>query len=432
MRRTFALLLFLFIGLALLWSCQKEIVDSQITATPATGGTGGGTTTTPTAPGWSFTGPSSAAYRGCIDTAFYETIGAIKTLEIDGVDSAANEFSILLVSPTGTFAAATYTPLQGAQMVFTKASGQAYASTLPTSFSLQVTSISDTLITATFTAALTDALGTGSFAVANGKLRALIGKHNSCANTTAGGGSGGGGGSTNGVFSLTDAAGSCFNADLQGSYRKNTPLTAANKAILNVNVSATGPWSLSTATINGFKFSGSGSFGFTGPQTITLQAAGTPTAFGTSVFPLNSGSSSCSLPVPVDTLAAAPCSPTNNSVSFSTAGIGNFTVSNTTTTAGGSTYKIVGNGSGGDISLEFMGTAQPVAGVYRIQPTNNVAGDVVVSIVASSIFWQAAAGSVYVSVVNGKVVATFCSVSFSGSLGGPGFTTLATAKITER
>jgi hypothetical protein len=136
----------------------------------------------------------------------------------------------------------------------------------------------------------------------------------------------------------------------------------------------------------------------------------------------------------VDSIGAPPCNPTNNTVTFSTAGIGPISLYSTTTVTGGGSYQIVGNGQGGDITLEFAGTTQPKPGVYTIQGQAGsfLSGDVRVSLVSSSIYWQSNTGKVYVSIVNGKVVATFCSVSFSGSLGGPTYTTLASGKLTEK
>ena len=83
--------------------------------------------------------------------------------------------------------------------------------------------------------------------------------------------------------------------------------------------------------------------------------------------------------------------------------------------------------------MEFAVPVQPAPGLYHIQSVAGTfdPGDVRVSFVNSSIYWQSNTGDVYVTVANGKVTAVFCNVSFSGSLGGPSYTTIVSAKITE-
>ncbi len=78
------------------------------------------------------------------------------------------------------------------------------------------------------------------------------------------------------VFSLTDGAGNCYTPAVQGLYVAGTQLTAANKAIIQVNVTKTGTFSISTSNLNGYKFIASGTFSTTGLQSLTLQGFGTP------------------------------------------------------------------------------------------------------------------------------------------------------------
>src|SRR5438128_1860446 len=125
MRTLFVGFLMLLLTLGVLWSCQKEI--SYDPSNPAgtgngngSGGSGGGGSTS--ALGWSFTGPSSANYKGCIDTAFYSAIGTAKSLTIDGTDSAGDFFSVVLFALNGSFSTTTYTPAGGSQMTFSKSS----------------------------------------------------------------------------------------------------------------------------------------------------------------------------------------------------------------------------------------------------------------------------------------------------------------------
>jgi len=87
---------------------------------------------------------------------------------------------------------------------------------------------------------------------------------------------------------------SCGTAQFNGAYVKNKPLDATNTVTFNVNVSdisTGGTWAVSSNTVNGISFSGSGTFLTTGPQTVTLKGMGTPTGTDpiTLTFTTNSG-----------------------------------------------------------------------------------------------------------------------------------------------
>ena len=420
-------ILILVLTFLALISCQKETSVEQGNNNGNPGGGGGSAAGTP---GWSFTGPNNANYGGCIDTAYYEIMSGIKTLNIDAFDTADNALSISLISLTGNITAGSYAAPQNAMLMVTTAAGDTYMSTTAGSFTMQLTTVNDTLVTGTFTASLSDPVSGGTFVVTNGKIKALIGKHNTCG--TASGGGGGGGGTGNAVFNLMGSPGTCSSPNIEGSYYKNTALGATHKVTLDVNVTTAGNWNVSTNTVNGFKFSGSGNFPNTGSQSITLEATGTPVATGTTTFPVSTGTSNCSFAITVDSLGA-PCSPTNNSANFSVAGIGPISFYGNSTTVSGGSYKIVANGIGGDLTMEFAGLTQPAPGIYNIQPMSGSfsTGDVRVTMVATSIYWQSNTGSLYVTVSNGKLITTFCNVSFSGTLGGPTYTTLASAKVTQ-
>ena len=416
--------LILFLAFLAFFSCQKETSIEQGQnngSNPGGGGTAG-------SPGWSFTGSNNTNYGGCIDTAYYEILGGMKTLNIEAFDTANNVLSLTMFSLNGNLSAGTYSAPQSGMLTVTTATGDTYMSTTAGSFTIQLTTVNDSLVAGTFTANLSDPFGGGTYVITNGKITAFIGKHNSCGTTSGGGGGGGG----NAVFNLLGAPGACSAPTIEGDYFKTMVLGASNKVTLDVSVTTAGTWNISTNTINGFKFSGSGTFPNTGLQSVTLDATGTPVASGITSFPVSTGTSNCSFTIPVDTLGA-PCSPSNNSATFSVAGIGPISFYGNSTTASGGSYKIVANGTGGDLTMEFAGTSQPAPGIYDIQPMGGsfTTGDVRVTMVASSIYWQSNAGSLYVTVSNGKLVSTFCNVSFSGTLGGPTYTTLASAKVTQ-
>ncbi len=98
----------------------------------------------------------------------------------------------------------------------------------------------------------------------------------------------------------------CTGAVPAGTYVAGTPLTAANTITLNVNVTAIGTWSVTTApAVNNIVFSGTGTFTNTGAQTIVLTAAGNPTAAGPFTFTVTGGTGTCTFPLTV-TSAAVP------------------------------------------------------------------------------------------------------------------------------
>jgi hypothetical protein len=86
----------------------------------------------------------------------------------------------------------------------------------------------------------------------------------------------------------------CTGATPVGTYQVGNTLTSANTITLNVNVTAIGTWSVTTApAVNGITFSGTGTFTATGNQTITLTASGTPVAAGTFTFTVTGGTGTC-------------------------------------------------------------------------------------------------------------------------------------------
>lgn len=414
----------------LLFACQKEISKEVPGDDPGNGGTGGAGNSGSW--GWSFKG-DAGNYHGCIDTAFYQTVNGIKALSIEGSDSVDNFISITLVAVSGNFQPGTYTTAQGAILMVQDKNGVSYISDKPTSFTIKISTITDTLIEATFSGSLNDVLNSGTFKVTDGSLKAKIGKVNPCSNSGTGNGGGGGNGNGNADFSLYGTGSSCSNAIIEGKYVKTLALTGSNTVELEVDVQTAGNWSVTTNTINGIKFSGSGTFSGTGFNTIVLTGSGTPLQNGATVIPVTAGASSCSFTIDVDTIPVAPCNPAGNTAELQGVSTMNFTAGAYTTVAGGS-YSLTGNSSGGDMHLEFAGTTQPAAGAYNVQPLGGsfLTGDVRVDFTASNIYWQCGSGKVYVTVNNGKVTATFCELPISGTLGGPSFTSKATGSITEK
>lgn len=121
------------------------------------------------------------------------------------------------------------------------------------------------------------------------------------------------------LFSFDGTPGACINFDVKGIYYAGIGMNATNTAVLNVNVTRTGTYSLHTNAANGLTFDGSGAFTTTGPQTVALTATGTPVRAEQTAYIPNTGTASCNfsvniLPLPPPatfTLSGAPgnCAP---------------------------------------------------------------------------------------------------------------------------
>lgn len=105
------------------------------------------------------------------------------------------------------------------------------------------------------------------------------------------------------AFSLSGAPGNCTTAIVAGTYQNGTALTTGNTVTIEVNVTSIGGYTVSSNTVNGMTFTGSGTFTALGTQNIVLTGTGTPTAAGTFTFNPQVGTSGCTFDVVV---AAAP------------------------------------------------------------------------------------------------------------------------------
>lgn len=94
------------------------------------------------------------------------------------------------------------------------------------------------------------------------------------------------------VYSYTGTGtGNCLTPNIKGNYSAGAVTTIANTVTLQVTVATAGTFVISTATINGLTFKGSGSFSTTGVQNVSLLASGTPVVGGT--FSYIPGSNGC-------------------------------------------------------------------------------------------------------------------------------------------
>lgn len=91
------------------------------------------------------------------------------------------------------------------------------------------------------------------------------------------------------------ALNSCNDVSIAGTYQIKKALGTDAQISLKLNVTKAGDWTITTSTVNGISFSGSGKFTETGAQVVTLQGKGTPTAEGKSDITYKIGSTSCSV-----------------------------------------------------------------------------------------------------------------------------------------
>jgi len=101
------------------------------------------------------------------------------------------------------------------------------------------------------------------------------------------------------------SGGACANTVVNGDYIITTPLTASEYISIEVDVTNPGDWSISTNTVNGYSFSGSGTFSSTGTQTVNLYGSGTPSLAQTDNFTATASNNggTCTFSVEPTTLA---------------------------------------------------------------------------------------------------------------------------------
>jgi len=83
---------------------------------------------------------------------------------------------------------------------------------------------------------------------------------------------------------MIGAGGSCMNNNVNGSYIEGSAIGPLHYVNLNAMVTTTGSWNISTDTVNGYSFKGSGIFNVTGANQVILYGTGTPSAEQTDIF----------------------------------------------------------------------------------------------------------------------------------------------------
>jgi len=96
----------------------------------------------------------------------------------------------------------------------------------------------------------------------------------------------------------SEVDGTCLSKTVNGLFTASTAVTSSNYIEVQVNVTNPGAYFISSDTLNGFYFRGTGNF-IAGTNTIKLTGTGTPVAAGTNNFLISFDSSYCYVPVVV-------------------------------------------------------------------------------------------------------------------------------------
>lgn len=152
---------------------------------------------------------------------------------------------------------------------------------------------------------------------------------------------------------------SCGSAIIGGLYVASTAMVATDTVVLQVNVTTAGAYNITTNTVNGFSFSGSGAFAATGPQTVKLTGAGMPTASGITTFTVTFGSSNCTFDVTVKDIDYFPRT-TNSNWSYEN---NNVSTDSVLAHVIAPTFNVLGNTY--NIFMATNGTVVDTFGYYR-------------------------------------------------------------------
>lgn len=249
----------------------------------------------------------------------------------------------------------------------------------------------------------------------------VTGEENNCSfsvNVAAGGGGGTGG---TAVYTLGGSPGNCAGFAAAGTYATGTALTSSNTVTAQVNVTTAGTYSITTNTVNGIIFSGSGTFTGTGAQPITLTGTGTPLAAGSFNYTPAAGSSTCTFSITSTggaTASTFSCDVNGTLTDFSSGGAASLT----TTPIAGTTYTDLNflgtNSSSGAsliINLNKLGTSI-TAGSYDQGMSGSGVQVTAAYTDASSDTYSGGTGLTNLNIVITSITATKVQGTFTGQL----------------
>jgi hypothetical protein len=261
-----------FLLLAVLFfSCQKEYSLEGVITSAGT---------------WQFN-DDNKLYAGGIDTAYIETAGTTKTLNLIGKSSDGNQNFLLHLYATDSFTVGAYKAslFKSDFQYYTQAKNIYQADQFIGEFIVTISAISNNSITGIFSGAAEDSTSA---------VKSLtLGKFTSRINLTGNGTGGGGGGGGTALGTLGASAGVCTPVTTAGTFTQGVTLTSTNTATVQVTVTTIGAYIISTNTVNGVSFSKAGTFTATGVQAVILTGTGTPTNSGVQNFTVTFGTSTC-------------------------------------------------------------------------------------------------------------------------------------------
>lgn len=257
----------------LFFSCQKEYSLEGI-VTPA------GT--------WQFN-DAAKLYVGNIDSAYIETTGTTKTVNLIGKSADGQQNFLLHLYATDSFTVGTYKAslFQSDFQYYTQSKTIYQADQFIGEFIVTITAIGNNNITGIFAGASEDSTGA---------IKPLtLGQFTSRINLSSNGTGGGGTGPASGT--LGASAGACTPVTFGGTFTQGIVLTSTNTVTVQVTITSTGTYTISTNTVNGVTFSKTGSFTTTGLQSVILNGSGTPVASGNKNFTVTFGVSTCNFTI---------------------------------------------------------------------------------------------------------------------------------------
>lgn len=108
-----------------------------------------------------------------------------------------------------------------------------------------------------------------------------------------------------GTLKADSTTNECLPIVVQGTYIVDSALGSTNYIDVQVDVTTVGIYQITSDTINGVSFYGSGTFGNTGINTVRLMGSGTPTASGITTFIISYLNNNSYCTVDVEILPAA-------------------------------------------------------------------------------------------------------------------------------
>ena len=92
-------------------------------------------------------------------------------------------------------------------------------------------------------------------------------------------------------YAKTDSLFDCLPSTVTGTYQVDSTLGSGNYIDVQVDVNVAGLYTITSDTVNGYSFSGTGTFGNTGLNTVRLYGTGRPVLEGINTFIITYGQS---------------------------------------------------------------------------------------------------------------------------------------------